>query len=275
MPARGDASNPSASSADGPSPAGSNPDAQDADGVVAALAEVASAERAASSAWFFKSGPGGYAEGDRFIGVTVPMQRGIARRFADLPQDALDRLLESPIHEHRLTALLIMVDRFRRAGRPHTRDDDERLALHRAYVRNVDAGRVDNWDLVDASAEYLLGEVVYDEAPAPVSIPPLVARLAASDSLWSRRVAMIATFAATKAGDPGPALAVAGLLLEDREDLIRKAVGWMLREVGKRADRDALVAFLDANAARMPRVALSYATEHFAPDDRARWRGLR
>ncbi|WP_395245150.1 DNA alkylation repair protein [Agromyces sp. MMS24-K17] len=243
--------------------------------IVAALAEFADPERAAGSAWFFRTGPGGYAEGDRFLGVTMPQLRTVARRFADLPLAEADRLLESPFHEHRMCALVIGVERFRRAGRARTRDDALRADLHEAYLQHLAAGHVDNWDLVDVSAEVLVGEPCFLPAPAADPVPPLVARLVASDSLWERRVAMISTFAATKAGDARPALAVAERLIDDREDLIRKAVGWMLREVGKRVDRAALTGFLDGYAARLSRVSLSYATEHLDPEVRAAYRAMR
>ncbi|WP_208008546.1 DNA alkylation repair protein [Agromyces protaetiae] len=243
--------------------------------VVRALDERADPVRAAGSQGFFKTGPGEYGEGDVFLGVTVPATRAVAKRFADLPQAEIDVLLESPVHEHRLCGLVVMVDRFRSAGRPRTRDDALRLDLHRAYLAHVRAGRVDNWDLVDASAEYLVGGIFYEIAPVPEVMPALVAEFAASDSLWERRVATLATFAAIKAGDSRPALAVAEVLVGDREDLIRKAVGWMLREVGKRVSLDDLLGFLDEYAARVPRTMLSYATEHLSAEQRAGYRAMR
>ncbi|HVL61700.1 MAG TPA: DNA alkylation repair protein, partial [Microbacterium sp.] len=216
--------------------------------------------------------PGQYGEGDVFIGVTVPDTRTVVARFAALPQHEVARLLESPVHEHRLAALLVMVRQFEVARRPRTRDDAARLALHEAYLAAVQAGRVDNWDLVDSSAERLVGEVLREAGRGD---DPLLDRLAASASLWERRVAVLATFSFVKAGDARPTLRLAPRLLDDREDLMHKAVGWMLREVGKRVDRDLLVGFLDEFAPRMPRTMLSYATEHLTPDERADYRARR
>lgn len=243
--------------------------------VRAALAAASDPTRASGAAAFFKTGPGGYAEHDVFIGVTVPATRAIVRRSPALPPAEVAALVASPVHEERLAGLLVMVERFRRAGRARTRDDAVRTAEHGRYLDAVRAGRVDNWDLVDATAEALLGEVVFPSAPVAEVEPALVAGLAASDSLWQRRVAVISTFAAIKAGDPRPTLALAGRLLDDPEPLLHKAVGWMLREVGKRVDRAALTEFLDEHAARMPRTMLSYATEHLDPAERARYRAMR
>lgn len=252
-----------------------SPAAQGADAVRAALAEAADPDRVPQLARFFKTGPGGYAEGDRFIGVTVPETRAVVRRFTELPPAEVDELLDSPIHEHRLAALLVMVAQFGRASRTRTRDEAARLRLHDAYLAAVRRGRVDNWDLVDSSAEVLVGEVLFTSAPVEQVEPALVVELAASPSVWPRRVAVLATFAATKAGDARPALAISERLLDDRHDLIHKAVGWMLREAGKRVDRDELTRFLDEHAARMPRTMLSYATEHLTPDERTAYRAMR
>jgi 3-methyladenine DNA glycosylase AlkD len=218
---------------------------------------------------FFKTGPGEYGEGDVFVGVRVPATRTIVKRFERMPLAEASALLESPVHEHRLAALLVMVRQFQAASRSYSRDEGARLLLHAAYVESVRGGRVNNWDLVDASAEYLVGEFLRD---AGRDDDPLLDDLAASASLWQRRVAVLATFAFIKAGDGGPILRLAPRLLDDREDLMHKAVGWMLRELGKRVDRSALIGFLDEYAARMPRTMLSYATEHLSPGDRAAYR---
>lgn len=251
-----------------------SPPPQTAESVRAALAASADPDRVPQLARFFKTGPGDYAEGDRFIGVTVPATRAVVRRFAELPAVEVDELLDSPIHEHRLAALLVMVSQFARASRPRTRDEAAQRRLHAAYLAAVRRGRVDNWDLVDSSAEVLVGAVLFTGAPVEQVEPALVVELAASESVWQRRVAVLATFAATKAGDARPALAVAERLLDDRHDLIRKAVGWMLREVGKRVGRAELTGFLDVHAARMPRTMLAYATEHLSPEVRAAYRAM-
>jgi 3-methyladenine DNA glycosylase AlkD len=200
--------------------------------------------------------------------VRVPATRRVVAHYRDLPLDEVRLLLRSPVHEDRLAALLILVAQFQRASAPRTRDDALRTRLHRFYLDAVGGGRVNNWDLVDATAEYLVGEYLRG------SPGDLLLELAASGGLWERRVAMIATFASIKTGDGGPALMVAERLLPDRHDLIQKAVGWMLREVGKRVSRLQLIAFLDEFAPRMGRTALSYATEHLDPAERARYRAM-
>lgn len=254
-------------------------------GVRDALAAVADPARAAASARFFKTGPGEYGEGDRFIGVTVPEVRVVARRFAALPLDGVAALLGSPAHEHRLCALLILVGAFDRASGRRSRDDRERARIAGFYLDAVRAGEVDNWDLVDASADRILGSWLRDPGPAdgaagapfdrPGPAADVLDELAASPRLWERRVAVISTFAFLKAGDGGPTLRLAERLLDDPHDLIHKAVGWMLRELGKRVGPAELTAFLDTHAARMPRTMLSYATEHLDPAARARYRAMR
>ncbi len=234
-----------------------------------ALALVGSPERALHSARFFKTGPGEYGQGDVFLGVTVPATRGVVKRFAGLPLAEVDVLLDSPVHEHRLAALLILVAQFRRASKPGVRDDATRRRLAEFYLAAVRRGRVNNWDLVDSSAPTLLGEYLLDR-PRDVLF-----ELAASDVLWERRVAMVATAGLINAGDASTTLEIADVLVDDRADLIQKAVGWMLREVGKRVDRATLVSFLDTHAARMGRTALIYATEHLSPEERVRLRALR
>jgi 3-methyladenine DNA glycosylase AlkD len=243
-----------------------------ASALAAAIDAVADPEQAAVLASYFRTGAGQYGEGDVLAGVRVPVTRALARRAANMPASEASILLGSPVHEHRFAALVVLVSRYQRASRARTRDDGERDALHARYLAAVRAGQVNNWDLVDCSAEWLVGDWLLGRPAHDVAA--VLDPLAASSSLWERRVAMLATFAFTKAGDPGPALTYGERLLGDREDLMHKAVGWMLREVGKRVSREALVGFLDAHAARMPRTALSYATEHLDPAQRARLRAL-
>lgn len=221
------------------------------------LIAQASSSRAAALAKFFKTGPGEYAAGDRFLGITVPMARRIAKQFHDLPEAQIDRLLCSPLHEARLTALLIMVGQFERG--------DERLRgrLYRLYRRRLEY--VNNWDLVDASAEYIVGAWLADRPRAALD------RLARSRHLWSRRVSMVATMYFIRRGDERDALRIAERLLPDSHDLIHKACGWMLREVGKRVDPALLRAFLQRHGPRMPRTTLRYAIERFGASERARW----
>ncbi|MET4637478.1 DNA alkylation repair protein [Mycetocola sp. 2940] len=234
-----------------------------------ALAAVASPERAIGSARFFKTGPGEYGEGDVFLGVTVPDTRVVVKRFAELPLAEVDALLESPVHEHRLAALLILVAQFARASKPPKRDDAVRRERAAFYLAAVRRGRVNNWDLVDSSAPTLLGGYLLDR-PRDVLF-----ELADSDVLWHRRAAMIATAGFIYAGDASTTLELAERLQDDRADLMQKAVGWMLREVGKRIDRSVLTGFLDTHAALLGRTALSYATEHLPAEDRARYRAMR
>ena len=234
-----------------------------------ALGAVASPERALGSARFFKTGPGEYGEGDVFLGVTVPATRVVVKRFAGLPLAEVDVLLDSPVHEHRLAGLLILVARFERASATRSRDDAERHELAAFYLDAVRRGRVNNWDLVDSSAPTLLGGYLFDR-PRDILFD-----LAVSDILWHRRVAVIATAGFIHAGDASTTLELAERLLDDRADLMQKAVGWMLREVGKRVDRSVLTGFLDEHAAALGRTALSYATEHLTAEERARYRAMR
>ena len=221
------------------------------------LREAGSPERARGAARYFKTGPGEYGEGDVFVGASVPAQRAIARACRGLARSELDLLLRSPVHEERLTALLGLCEQHAHG------DAAARASLSRYYLSRL--RRVNNWDLVDVSAPTLLGEqlVAGDHA--------LLDELAASRDVWSRRVAMVATFARTRRGDATAALHVATRLLYDEHDLIQKAVGWMLREVGKRAGIDALEAFLEQHAATMPRTALRYAIERFPKAERDAW----
>ncbi|NEK59990.1 DNA alkylation repair protein [Geodermatophilus sabuli] len=216
----------------------------------AELAAAADPERAAGMARYFQVRPGSYGEGDRFLGIAVPPQRAIARRHAaTTPLADVADLLSSPWHEERLTALLVLVRRFA------TADDDERSRIVDLYLTS--RRHVDNWDLVDASAPYLLGG----------ADPVLLDDLAASSSVWDRRIAVMATFPAIRAGRFEPTLRLADRLLDDPHDLVHKAVGWMLREVGNR-DRSVAEAFLAPRYRRMPRTMLRYAIERYPPERR-------
>ena len=222
------------------------------------LARIASAETAAQLQRYFKTGPGEYGEGDIFIGVRVPEVRRVTRRFRDLDEADIDALLDSDVHEHRFAALQLLVWRY--ASEP------ERVVGQ--FLGAMERGRINNWDLVDSSAEYILGPWLFDRDRS------LLIGLAASDDVWERRIAIITTFGFIRRGDASTTLEIAGLLIGDRHDLIHKAVGWMLREVGKRVDAGILAAFLEENAHRMPRTMLSYAIEHLEPAERARLRAL-
>lgn len=223
-----------------------------------ALRQFASPSRALASARFFKCGPGEYGEGDRFIGVIVPQQRLVAKQFRALPLAEVDALLTSTIHEERLTAHFILTEQFARASDRATQSRIVRLYLKRLPY-------VNNWDLVDTSADPILGGWLLEKPRA------LLDRLARSKHLWSRRVAIIATFRFIKHGESRDTLRIARRLLDDDHDLIHKAVGWMLREVGKRVSVADLRRFLLRHAHEMPRTMLRYAIEHLSAAERARW----
>lgn len=239
--------------------------------VMAIIDEAGDPDRAASSAKFFRTGPGEYGEGDRFAGVPVPQQRRIAKRFRGLDRSQISVLLDSEVHEHRLTGLFLL-----RSGFENAQSDQDRRAWVDNYLSAVNRGRVNNWDLVDSSAEYILGQwLLRCDRERGEQDHSLLVGLAADTDLWRRRVAVLATFAFIRAGDGATLLALASTLLDDRRDLIQKAVGWMLRETGKRVDRRLLIDFLDQHAAEMGRTALSYATEYLTAQERAHYRSLR
>jgi 3-methyladenine DNA glycosylase AlkD len=218
-----------------------------------ALRAAASLDKAASSRWFFKAGPGEYAEGDRFIGVTVPEQRKIAKAYGDLSLPQIRLLLKSTFHEYRLTALLILVNRFERA------DETNREACVAFYLDHLDY--VNNWDLVDSSAYKLLGHWL-EQRDRKVLLD-----LADSQDLWRQRVSMIATYWFIKSGDYVDALKLAKRLMSHEHDLIHKAVGWMLREIGNK-DRAIEEQFLKKHYQKMPRTMLRYAIEKFPESKR-------
>lgn len=224
--------------------------------VRAELRSLAAPAVAASSAKFFKTGPGQYGEGYEFIGIRVPALRQVAKQFHALPLQDLADLLASRIHEERLLALLILVGRAERAT------DDERKQLYDFYVAHFD--RVNNWDLVDTSAPTIVGGYLIDKSRRPLH------EWARSSSLWERRIAIIATLHFIRMEDYQDTLKISRLLLRDSQDLIHKATGWMLREVGKR-DLPALESFLEQHAAIMPRTMLRYAIERMTAEQRAHW----
>ncbi|HEY4305776.1 MAG TPA: DNA alkylation repair protein [Gemmatimonadaceae bacterium] len=216
--------------------------------------------RAEGSARYFKTGKGEYGEGDKFLGLNAVAMSGLAREARGLSLEDTLKLLHSAWHEERAIALLILVDAHKR-GAP-----TEQQAIRRVYLASTKY--INNWDLVDSSAPEIIGAGIEGDGTK------LVERLAKSKSLWERRIAMVATQHATRRGDLAPALLIAERLLGDAHDLMHKAVGWMLREVGKR-DSDRLRAFLKKHAPAMPRTALRYSIERFAPEERKRWLGVK
>jgi 3-methyladenine DNA glycosylase AlkD len=205
---------------------------------------------------FFKTGPGEYGEGDRFRGIRVPALRKVAAAFQALPRDQAEELLHSPYHEDRLVALCILARQFAKA------DAAGRTAIYDLYLNNTRF--INNWDLVDASAEHIVGAYLWDKSRKPL------ARLTRSSSLWERRIAMLATFHFIRRGEFTDTLRIAEILLGDKEDLIHKAVGWLLREVGKR-DQATEEAFLRTHCRQMPRTMLRYAIERFPEELRQRY----
>ena len=212
--------------------------------------------RAAAVGRFFKTAPGQYGAGDRFLGISVPVVRKLSASYQDLSLRELAALLKSPWHEERLLALLILVRQYARA------EPGRREAIYRLYVSRT--RYINNWDLVDCSAEHIVGAHLRSGPRRPLL------RLARSKVLWERRIAIIATFHYIKRGDFTDTLRIARLLRDDPHDLIHKAVGWMLREVGKR-DRAVEEQFLQLHGKRMPRTMLRYAIERFPPSLRRRY----
>ena len=227
----------------------------DAAAITAVLQDKASPRQAEHHLRFFKTGPGEYGEGDQFLGLTVPQVREVSKRGLKTSLEEIARLLDSPWHEVRLCALQILVLQFRKA------DEEYRESIIKLYLQRTE--RINNWDLVDLSVS-ILGEWYSGRDRAKLY------ELALSSSLWERRMAMVATHVFIKRGDVEDALRIAEILLSDHHDLTHKAVGWMLREVGKQ-DMPALKWFLTEHYPRLPRTSLRYAIEKFPEDERRVW----
>lgn len=221
------------------------------------LNKLSSAKKAKASAWFFKTGPGQYGEGDKFIGVTVPEQRKVAKKFSGLPLLEVENLLKSQIHEERLVGLLIIISQFQKAG------EKTKKQIYNFYLKNIK--RVNNWDLVDLSAPNIIGIYLLDKSKDILYLQ------AKSKNLWLRRIAIVSTLAFIQKGDHKTTFKVAKILLSDKEDLIQKAVGWMLREVGKRVSKKELEGFLKKHYRVMPRTTLRCSIEHFPADIRQKY----
>jgi len=204
---------------------------------------------------FFKTGKGEYGEGDIFLGIMVPDQRKIAQKYSMLATAALKRLLTSRIHEYRLVALLILVDKYEKSSKRNKKD------ICGFYLRQAKEGNINNWDLVDLSAPKILGDYLF------ASDKNTLYNLARSTNLWARRIAIVSTFNFIKRGRFTETIEISKILISDKEDLIHKAVGWMLREVGKK-NLDQEIKFLNKYASKMPRTMLRYAIERFKNKDR-------
>jgi 3-methyladenine DNA glycosylase AlkD len=220
------------------------------------LRGLGDAQAAKHAQRFFKTGKGEYGEGDRFLGIRVPVLRKQIRRCAHLRLHEILSLLHSPYHEERLFALLLLVDRFSKAG------ESRRASIYRHYLANT--RHINNWDLVDSSASQIVGAYLEDKDRR------VLYKLADSADLWERRIAIISTFHFIRLNDFSDTLHIASLLQNDQQDLIHKAVGWMLREVGKR-DAPAEEEFLKSRYREMPRTMLRYAIERFPEQKRKQY----
>lgn len=232
----------------------------DASIVLARLAALGDATAARFALRFFKTGPGQYGEGDRFLGIRVPVLRDLARDCRDAGLEVALPLLQSAWHEARAVGLMLLVRLYRKG------DEATRKRIYTLYLKSTRF--INNWDLVDSSAEHIVGPWLADR---PAERTRVLTRLARSKSLWERRIAILATFHYIKKGEAAETLRIAEMLLGDREDLIHKAVGWMLREVGKRVGETAAETFLRKHHRAMPRTMLRYAIERFGEDKRRRY----
>ncbi len=218
---------------------------------------LAKSEKAIFLTRFFKTGQGEYGEGDRFLGVVVPDIRKIVRARWNIPEKEVLKLLCSAYHEERLAALLILVEQYRRGS------ETQKKHIFDLYLSNT--SQINSWDLVDLSAQHIIGEYLFKRDKS------VLTKLALSKSLWERRIAILSTYYFIRQGEGRETLRIAELLLHDSHDLIRKAVGWMLREVGKRCSIEREISFLDKHAAVMPRTMLRYAIERFPEDKKLKY----
>lgn len=219
------------------------------------LQSLANPQKAKILQGFFKTGPGQYGEGDIFLGIIVPEQRKVAKKHIDLSLPEIQNLLDSKIHEYRLTALFILVDKYKKA------DHNGKKEIVNFYLKNASENNINNWDLVDLSAPNIVGDFLLDNDRK------ILYNLAKSKDLWEKRIAILSTFAFIRKGDFSDTLKISEILLNDKHDLIHKAVGWMLREVGKK-DQKVLEEFLDKHCRVMPRTMLRYAIEKFDEEKR-------
>ena len=221
--------------------------------ILRSLADPAIAEH---SQRFFKTGKGDYGEGDQFLGIRVPVLRKQVKHYKDITLKEISRLLKSPYHEERLFALLLLVNKFAKGNK------QERGSVYELYLKQ--RKQINNWDLVDSSACYIVGAYLEDKDRQPLY------ELLKSNSLWERRIAIMSTFHFIRKNDFEDTLKISRALLNDKEDLIHKAVGWMLREIGKR-DRSIEDLFLQKHYKEMPRTMLRYAIEKHPEKERQRY----
>jgi len=219
------------------------------------LRENSSREKSEVSRKFFKTGKGEYGEGDIFIGLTMPQQRSITKRYTELSFQDLQKLLDSKIHEHRMSALIILISKYKKTKK----DFFEKRRIYEFYMKNTQ--NINNWDLVDISCPHIVGDFLSREGTETIKI------LAKSNNIWEKRIAIISTHALIKKRILGETLAISDILINDKHDLIHKAVGWMLREVGKK-NMEVLELFLKPRYKEMPRTMLRYAIEKFPEEKR-------
>ncbi|MDR0972612.1 MAG: DNA alkylation repair protein [Prevotellaceae bacterium] len=231
---------------------------RDAQQIVNRLISFQNKEKEAFFPRFFKAGKGEYGEGDRFLGIVVPNVRRVAKENLDASQEIVDQLLQNPYHEVRLCGLLIWVEQFKK-----TKNAAAREQMVQFYLQHYP--RINNWDLVDLSAPYIVGEYLLTQ-PHDERMQ-LLSRVADIDYLWAQRIAMVSTLTLVRKGEPFEAIALSERFLRHRHDLMHKAVGWVLREIGKR-DLSLLRAFLDRHSRTMPRTMLRYAIERMSDEER-------
>jgi 3-methyladenine DNA glycosylase AlkD len=220
------------------------------------IRELADPKIAEISQRFFKTGPGEYGEGDRFIGIRVPVLRKLVKAHKDISIETSQKLLTSAVHEERLLALFFLIGLYQNG------EENTRKRIYRLYLKNM--SYINNWDLVDSSAEHIVGDFLFDGNKT------VLYKLAKSKELWERRIAIMSTFCFIKRNRYDDALKISEMLLEDKADLIHKAVGWMLREIGKK-DLKTEENFLQLHYHKMPRTMLRYAIEKFSESKRQRY----
>jgi 3-methyladenine DNA glycosylase AlkD len=211
---------------------------------------------------FFKTGKGEYGEGDIFLGIVVPRQREIAKEFCDISMSEISELLNSKIHEKRMIGLFILIKRYEKACKE--KNEEIKKQIFDFYLENVSKNNVNNWDLVDLSAPNISGNYLIDNDRK------ILYSFSKSQNLWEKRVAILSTAAFIRQNDFKDIIKISEILLYDKHDLIHKAVGWMLREVGKR-DKKILEEFLERNYKKMPRTMLRYAIEKFSESKRKKY----
>ncbi len=219
------------------------------------LQKSANLEKAKIYMRFFKTGPKQYGEGDQFLGLTMPEQRVIAKKYINISLEVLQELITSSYHEHRMTALIILTYKYKKA------DEDTKKEIYDFYIKNYNS--INSWDLVDVTAPHIVGEYLLDRK----SRKRILYEFATSDHLWKKRIAIISTFTFIRNNDFQDTINISEILLQDKHDLIHKAVGWMLREMGKK-DEKQLINFLDKHYKIMPRTMLRYSLEKLSEEQR-------